>query len=151
MKISNLESDRDKLLERIQALQDHLIQDQDLIAGLKSKISQLTNGASNFTTTKTLYRDDETSVTSKSSIISPSNCDDFLQNRPMILTYFLGFDEDFLNFIKNVDDQTKPLFITKSSKQLNRFYQCFSLFQTLTHKIQSFEFIFICKEKLKEI
>lgn len=152
MQISKLDSDRDKLFSRIQALQDHLIQEQDLISGLKSKISQLTNGVSNFTTSNTtLNREDDLSSTSKSKLISPANCNEFLQNRPMILTYILGFDEDFIKFIANIDDQTKPLFITKSSNQLNRFYSCFLLFQTLTNKVQSYEFISICKEKMKAI
>lgn len=152
MKISNLESDRDKLLERIQALQDHLIQDQDLISGLKSQLSQLTKGTSNLTTANNIsYHDDETTDTVKSDLISPANCISFLQNRPMILTYFLGFDDDFIKFNNSIDSETQSIFISKSAQQLNRFFSCFSLFQILTQKVQSFEFMEICKEKMKEM
>ena len=136
MQISSFDADRSKLFERIQALQDQLIQDQDLISGLKSKVSQLTNSTSSLiTANSTMHHEEELSVTSKSKLISSSNCNDFLQKRPMILTYFLGFDDDFLKFINTVDSETKSLFITKSANQLNRFNDCFSLFQTLTHNI----------------
>ncbi|OHT17624.1 3'5'-cyclic nucleotide phosphodiesterase family protein [Tritrichomonas foetus] len=150
--IANLESEREVLFERIQALQEHLIRDQDVIGGLKSKISQLTMGASSFTSTLTTSHPVDYGATSgNASVITPANCVDFLRNRPMILAYFLGFDEDFLDFSCSVNKTVQPLFFGYSSRQLNRIAECFSLFQELSSNIQRLEFIPTCVAKVQKI
>lgn len=153
IKISEFDLERERHFERIKMLQEHLIKDEDLISGLKSKIYQLTMGEYTEslmdTATKKKSLDKTNPLFEEIHSLSPSNCVDYLKNRPMILTYIVGFDEDFVNFSLNIDSETQLMFLSYSFSQLMRFSDSFSLFQTLSAKLNSLDFLSVCNEKLR--
>ena len=151
IKISDLDAEREILFDKIQTLQEHLIRDQDIVAGLKLKISQLTMSNAPHTTTLTHSNSFEDLNVAGLSTISSSNCIHFLQNRPLILTYFLGFDDDFVRFACQLGQDVQPLFIGYSANQLRRFADCYNAYLKLSEMIENFDFFSHCIDAIGEI
>lgn len=148
VQLTQLEAERGALFDRISGLQDHLISDQDLIAGLRARVAQLSRrpGAPLFGTTKaagkrkTGYR------------VTSENVNEVLAENPVLLKAIMSGDFDTVSeFMNDVDPECFSEFLACSARQMNRLAHCFEMFKKASEWVQDVAFVEDVKIQAKKV
>ena len=148
VQLSQLESDRGSLLDRISGLQDHLIADQDLIAGLRTRVSQLSQRLelATFATSKSIgKRRTNYQITSE-------NLNEVMAENPVLVNAFITGEFDIVtDVLATVDPACFLEFLGCCARQLNRIAYCFDMFKKASEWVQDIGFVDDVKIQAKKI
>ena len=141
-----VDSQRKLLQERIETLEKQLINDQDLISSLRTRINNLSQN----TFPKEIKNNKSNNVISE---LSPDTMIQFLKNNPLILHSFLNKDYDpkFFEIASNISLELIPNFYFYSCRQIERFSICFEIFKNLTNNINEKTFPEIITQSIRKL